>query len=67
LLTEIPAAEVVEGRPVTKENIMMLNTCLIQLREISVPQGLCGVRGRRLTSPDVMTYRASIQGKNRMQ
>ena len=55
---EVPAAaEVVEGRPVTKENIMMLNTCLTQIREISVPQGQCGVRRRRSMSPDVTTHR----------
>ena len=63
---EVVAAEVVEGKPVIKENIMQLNTCLTQIREISVSQGQCGVRRRRSTSPDVTTD-ASIQGKNRMQ
>ena len=50
-------AEVVEGRPVTKEDIMMLNTCLTQIREISVCPEQCGVCRRRSTSPDVTTHR----------
>jgi len=36
----LPAAEVVEGRPATKEDTMVPNTCLIQIRE-SVSQGQC--------------------------
>ena len=45
------------GKAGAKENIMMLNTCLTQIREISVSHGQCGVRRRRSTAPDVTTHR----------
>ena len=51
---ETSAAEVVEGRPVTKENTIGPNMCLTQIRE-SVSQGQYGVRRRHSpTPPDVM-------------
>ncbi len=74
---EVVAAEVVEGRPVTKENIMTANTCPTQCGTTGEPK-LHGVRKRRgkITGETIShTFRSAnlrcpqgrIQGKNRVR